>query len=263
LSNPVVLTEAKIYINSPILNQLTLTDAILTFSRIAEKMHCSQDVVISVLFPYLLPSFPVFRSECYSKEDMRHVLEELLMFFCSIPVEKTQDLLETFVRRVLSISSGCNRNLDRDIYFLVDIEKRLSFSHLFECTSSVYSLYACSFLIKHKVDIHEADDLALRWASRYGYKDTVVLLLQHNANVHAMNDCAFHWANRYGHKDIIALLLEHNADVHENNNRALQWASRYGHKDTVVLLLEHNAVLSISSSCNRDPLDDLYCHADI
>jgi hypothetical protein len=99
-------------------------------------MPWAQDVVISVLFPYLLPSFsvkkkeywlkdvvsvllryflPAYKNECWSKEDIRYVFEELLMFLCKISLERTQEVLETFVRRMLFISSSCKTNLDDDL----------------------------------------------------------------------------------------------------------------------------------------------------
>jgi hypothetical protein len=41
----------------------------------------SQDVLISVVFPYLLPSLPVSNWESWSSYDFRSVLEYLLVFF--------------------------------------------------------------------------------------------------------------------------------------------------------------------------------------
>jgi hypothetical protein len=159
-------------------------------------MYWSQDIVISVLFPYLLPSLPVFKNECWLREDMKQIFEELLIFYCSISIERTQVLLETFVKRVLSISSSYKRNLERDLYFLADIDERCSFSKLIKCCSSEYSLYTCNFLIEHKVDFHEQDSYALRVQSFRGHSDTVSLLLQHKANVHAGDDHALRWAIR-------------------------------------------------------------------
>jgi hypothetical protein len=207
----------------------------------SKKMSWSQDIIISVLFPYLVPSFPICKNECWPKEDTRIIFEELLMFYCCIPVKKTPKLLETFISRLLSISSGCNRNLDEDLYFIADIEKRSSSNFFSKCESDVYCLYVCNFLIEHGVDIHEDDDCALRFASRNGYKNTVVLLLEYNADVHAYDDCSIRSASYYGHTDIVALLLEHKADVHACSDESLLSASFNNHKDTVALLLEHKA----------------------
>jgi hypothetical protein len=214
---------------------------ILYFKPYFTKMPWSQDVVISVLFPYLLPSFPACKSECWLKEEIRHIFEELLVFCCSIPKERTQGLLETFVKRVLSISFGYNRNLDDDLSFLADVDKRCSFEMFNERKSSVYSLYTCKFLIEHKVDLHERNDRALRCMSAYGHKDAVALLLKHKANVHAEKDRALQMASTFGFKDIVALLLQYSANIHANDDRTLRVASSNGHKNTVALLLQHNA----------------------
>jgi ankyrin repeat protein len=74
--------------------------------------------------------------------------------------------------------------------FLADIVKRSSFTEFEQWESSVYSLYTCSFLVKHKVDIHEGNDYALMQASEHGHKDSVALLLEHKANIHAKNGYA-------------------------------------------------------------------------
>jgi ankyrin repeat protein len=177
-------------------------------------MSWSQDVVILVLFPYLVPSVPIYKNELWSKDDIRIVLEHLLLFYSSIPMEKIQKLLEAFVTRVLSISSRYNMNLDHDLSFLADIENRCSFTKIKQWRSSIYSLYACSFLIEHKFDIHEDDECALVRASENGHKGTVALLLEHKADIHTFNDQALQWATDEGHKDTAALLLEYKADVH-------------------------------------------------
>jgi ankyrin repeat protein len=202
-------------------------------------MSWSQDVVVSVLFPYLLPSLPVCKSECWSRRHIRSIFEELLLFYCGVPVKRIRELLKIFIARVLSISSINNRNLDRDLYFLADIERRCSFTKLDEWRSSTYSLYACSFLIENKVDIHEKSDCALRLASENGYEDVVALLIQHKAAVHACCDASVHWASYFGHKDTVALLLEHKANVHAQDDQAIQWASQNGYKDIVALLIQH------------------------
>jgi ankyrin repeat protein len=210
-------------------------------------MSWSQDVVISVLFPYFLPSFPVCKDECWSKEKIRCILEELLVFYCCIPLKKIQELLETFVRRVLSISSckiNLDRDLDRDLHFLADIENRCSFIKFDSWESSVYSLYAYTFLVEHKVDI-QGTNHALHLASRHGYKNIVALLLEHKADINTNYWDGFIWASYYGHIDTVALLLEHKADVNARNECALRFASANGHKDTVALLLKHKADIHV------------------
>ena len=58
-------------------------------------------------------------------------------------------------------------------------------------------------------DVHVADDYALEWASRYGYKEIVELLLKHGANVHAKDDLAFRWASQNGYLATAKLLLKY------------------------------------------------------
>jgi hypothetical protein len=198
------------------------------------------DIVISILFPYLLPSLPICKSECWSRKDLRYVLEKLLMFYCSVPIERTSNLLKTFANKVLGISPHYNGSLDNDIYFLADIEERCSFTKCYKWESNVY-FYACVFLIENEIDIHVENDYALRYASAWGLKDSVALLLEHKANVHANANWALVLASKKGHKDTVALLLEHRANVHAKNNRALKLAIILGHEDVVSLLLEHKA----------------------
>jgi ankyrin repeat protein len=107
--------------------------------------------------------------------------------------------------------------------------------------SSVYSFYACSFLIQHKIDIHQEDGCALKSASLYGHRDTVYLLLQSRADVHTKNHYALQWSSQLGHKEIICLLLEYKADIHANDDCALRSASEGGRTDVVALLLKHKA----------------------
>jgi hypothetical protein len=73
-------------------------------------------------------SFCINKNECWSKKHIRLIFEELLLFYCNTFVERTQELLETFVRRELSISSSYT-NL-QDLYFLADIESRRSFTKI-------------------------------------------------------------------------------------------------------------------------------------
>jgi ankyrin repeat protein len=210
-------------------------------------MPWSQEVVISILFPYLLPSLPVSKEECWSKRDVRPIFERLLMSFCNILINKTRKLLETFTRRMLSIPRYCRRNHNKDLYFLMDIENRCSFIRFNGWKSSVYTLYTCSFLIQYKIDVHQHDDFALRFASEKGYKDTVSLLLEQKANVHARDDEALRNASVNGQKDVVSLLLEHKANVHADNNSALRLASYHAHKDIVSLLLEHKADVHVNN----------------
>jgi ankyrin repeat protein len=203
-------------------------------------MPWSQDVVISILFPYFLPSFPIYEKECWSNQDIRFLLEHILISFCDIPLKTTQKSLEVFTRRTLPMLVNCETNLNDDLCFLLNIKRRYSFRQIGEWRSSVHSFYACSFLIEHKADLHVKNDFALRKASSCGYKEVVALLLEHKADVHAVCNYALQSASKSGHKDTVALLLDHKANVHVDAS-PLRMASENGHKDVVALLLERKA----------------------
>jgi hypothetical protein len=211
------------------------------------RMSWSQDVVLYVLLPFLLPSLPVSKKECWLKRDIRCVFEYLFIHFCSVSLQKTERLLYTFVKKELSLStSKYETNLDFHLHFLTDIENRCSFRGIVDQKSSVHFFYASSFLIEQKVDLHEDEDYALKYVSKYGYKDTVALLLQHKADVHAEEDYSLRWASHNGHTDIVAALLEHKADVHANGDYPLILACANGYKDTVGMLLEHKADIHVN-----------------
>jgi hypothetical protein len=83
------------------------------------------------------------------------------LFYCNIPLKTTQELLKTFVRRVFSVSSSYEIDLDDDLRFLAEIRKRCSFGGVYLGESSVHSPYACIFLMENKVDIREGDNVPL------------------------------------------------------------------------------------------------------
>jgi ankyrin repeat protein len=203
------------------------------------NMFWSQDVVISVLFPYLLPSLPICEQDCWSGKKFKSILEYLLTSFCHVSLEKTQGALEIFIRRIFSVS--CDEiSLDNDLKFLANIKDRSTFG-LRQDFSEAYSFYATSFLIENGANIYYENDRALQWASGYGHRNVVALLLEQKANVHAKNDYALRWASENGHRDVATLLLEHKANVHANSDYAIRWAIQKGHTNVVALLLEHKA----------------------
>jgi hypothetical protein len=199
------------------------------------RMPWSQDVVLYVLLSYLLPSLPICKKECWYKQDTMRVYQYLLIRFCAVSLKQTRELLETFVRKELYISSSKHekKNLACDLDFLIDIKNRFSFTKIDKWKSSVYCFYASSFLIQQKADFDQEKDHALQYASERGYKDTVALLLEHKANVHVNKDAPLRRASEEGLIDVIAVLLEHKANVHAENNGALQFASFHGHMNIV------------------------------
>jgi hypothetical protein len=203
-------------------------------------MPWSQDVMIFILFPFLLPSFPFLQNDCWPKQKFRSVLTYLLKFLCKTHSKEVQEVLKSFVKKTLLVSSD-EISLDTDILFLAAIEERSSVDRLKNMTSDTHLFYACVFLIENKADLHINHDLLFWSATARGYKSSVSLLLDHKANVHALNDVAIQIASRNGHYHIVALLLEHKANVHARDDLALRSASENAHKDIVALLLEHKA----------------------
>lgn len=122
-------------------------------------MLLPQDLVVSVLFPYLLPSLPV-KKDSFPPNQFRPFLEGLLMLFCNVDLEKRRRLLETFVRQTFGMLC-LSTNLDKDLCFLADMEKRSSFQQKDIWVSDLYSRYACLVLIQHRVDCCRNNNHAL------------------------------------------------------------------------------------------------------
>jgi hypothetical protein len=204
-------------------------------------MYWSHDVVIFVLFPYLIPSLPIVE-DYWSETDFRWILENLLMLFCGISLKETQGMLMRFLKHIFPVSSY--RADISDLYFIGNISERCSFDKLLKF-SDIQCFYACSFLIENKADIHVDNDIILRHASCVDYKDVVVLLLEHKANVHVCDDLALKLSACLGHKDIVASLLEHKANVHIDDDWPIKISTERGHKEIVFLLLEHKANIGV------------------
>jgi hypothetical protein len=60
------------------------------------------------------------------------------------------------------MSPSLKVNLDNDLYFFANIEETYSLIKCDKWELRSYSLYVCSFLIKHKVDLHESHDYVLQ-----------------------------------------------------------------------------------------------------
>jgi hypothetical protein len=241
-------------------------------------MYWSQDLVTYILFPYLLPSLSIHEQDCWPEDEFKAVLEYFLISFCNIGSEKTQNVLETFVRRTFLIpNSSCyTADLNDDLSFLANIQNRDSFKKIGKWKTGAHYLYASSFLIenkavysqdtltlaiwnnykevvalllKSKANVHIDNDDTIRRASKFGDRDIAAVLIEHKANIHAENDEAFIWASIYGHSDVVALLLLNKANVHVNNDEAIMHASKLGYKSIVVLLLAYNANVNSPDNC--------------
>jgi hypothetical protein len=230
-------------------------------------MYWSQNIVVFILFPYLLPSVPLVALDCWPKEKFRCVLEYILLSACDIGLDEIQDALKMFVKQTFRYPSY-KPSLDKDLCFLADMSQRYFFEQLISTNPEVYCLYGCSFLIENKLDIHQNNGAILKYASRCGYKDVVDLLLKHKANVHVDFEYPLRYSSAKGHMNIVALLLQHKADIHENNF-ALGWASHYGHIGVVDLLLQqkanvhaynNNAIVLASQNGHTNVVDLLLQH---
>jgi ankyrin repeat protein len=205
-------------------------------------MSWSQDVIISILFPYLLPSLPVCQKECWPKHKFRRILTYLLVSLGCCCKEEIRDTLEFFVRKTLSTSFQVKKPLshrrqailNHDLCFLANITARSSFRKLLACKSNLQYLYATSFLIENKANIHAEHELPLRDSSAMGFTETVALLIKHKADIHVCNNICSSLACQNGRTNTLSLFLDYKAvDI----NRCLFFACKYGYKDMVVLLL--------------------------
>jgi hypothetical protein len=114
----------------------------------------SQDILTSVLFPYLIPSLPVCKEDCWPKEDFQHVLKRLLMWLSGTPSKRTRCVLKTFLRKTLSVSPSCQIEFVNDFMFLANIEDRSFFDKTcFWSSKSYLTRYASEFLLEHKDDL--------------------------------------------------------------------------------------------------------------
>jgi Ankyrin repeats (3 copies) len=103
-------------------------------------------------------------------------------------------------------------------------------------------------LLDWGLDIHAADDYALRIASQRGYLEIVRLALKYGADVHAKDDYSLLAATERGHTEIVKLLLDAGADVHSREGKALISAGAAGYHRIVKLLLHAGANVHSSSA---------------
>jgi ankyrin repeat protein len=96
-------------------------------------------------------------------------------------------------------------------------------------------------LLDEGANIHAWNDLALKWAAKYGHTETVRLLLDRGADIHAYHDEALKWAATHGYTKTVKLLLDRGANIHAWDDEALRWATLCGHTETVKLLLKRGA----------------------
>ena len=90
--------------------------------------------------------------------------------------------------------------------------------------------------ISKGADIHENDDRALRWASRYGHLDMVKYLINQGADIYARNDNALAMASYFGHLEIVKYLVKSGANIYARNKEAMRFASENGHLETFIFL---------------------------
>ena len=95
-------------------------------------------------------------------------------------------------------------------------------------------------LLNASADPDELDVMLV--ACGCGRLSIVQVLLEHGVDLHAADDAALREACACGHAEIAQLLIEHGANVRANDDEAIQEASANGHAHIVQLLLQHGAV---------------------
>lgn len=98
-----------------------------------------------------------------------------------------------------------------------------------------------NLLLKAGADLHVQEDIALRWAAKYGYHEVVKTLLKAGADVHAEDNESLCFAAKYGHLEVVKTLLKAGADVHAWGDYALYWAAANGYLAVVETLLKAGA----------------------
>ena len=69
----------------------------------------------------------------------------------------------------------------------------------------------------------------------------------------ANDNIAVRWASRYGHLEVVKFLVEQGADTSANDNEALKWASGKGHLEIVNFL---NRRLNNEEICENDKIEE-------
>ena len=122
------------------------------------------------------------------------------------------------------------------------------------------------FCLENGVDIHSANDFALRIAAANGKMEVVKFLLENGANIHVLDDCLLRLASLNGKIQTVTNLLEYASCSHEAKLYAMFNAILYGHIDIVKLLLangvspydNNGAVLKVVKMCKYDDIVALF-----
>ena len=85
-------------------------------------------------------------------------------------------------------------------------------------------------------DVHEDNELALRFASQLGHAEVVKILLKAGADVHAVDETPLYLAIEAGYTDVAKILLEAGADPHIDHDAPLEYAIKHNHTEVVKLL---------------------------
>ena len=114
------------------------------------------------------------------------------------------------------------------------------------CASVGYADCVTFMLQEGNVDVHDANDEAIRLSSNGGHVDVVRLLLAYGADPGAIDSEALRNASANGHLSVVELLLHHGAvDPGARNSEALVRARANGHADVVQALLESHLTLEL------------------
>ena len=122
------------------------------------------------------------------------------------------------------------------------------------------------YCLDNGVDIHSANDFALRIAAANGKMEVVKFLLENGANIHALDDCLLGLASINGKLQTVINLLEYGSCSYEAKLYAMYNAILYGHIDIVKVLLikdvspydNDGAVLKVVKMCKYDDILELF-----
>lgn len=122
------------------------------------------------------------------------------------------------------------------------------------------------YCLDNGVDIHSANDFALRIAAENGEMEVVKFLLENGANIHVLDDCLLRLASLNGKAKTVINLLEYGSCSYEAKLYAMFNAILYGHIDIVKLLLQNGvshtdnngAVLKVVKMCKHNDIIALF-----
>ena len=81
-------------------------------------------------------------------------------------------------------------------------------NYLWICAKEGKTSYV-KYLIDNGENVHEYDDVAFRWACKFGHVETVKALLDAGANIHAFSDEGIHYARALEDKTLYKMIMKY------------------------------------------------------